>query len=279
MPVRGQPLSVSVSNVTVSFQQSAQLDCTLTGYTGNGTVVISITKNSGSLSTASSYNQQGLTGSLTISTSSYSDTGAYTCTASVTGDDNSTLSATFYLTVLGYEAPTGFVGFGLVKSLETPVVECPVAGTPGPIEFYWQRGSEEDAMRVTTLTTVSSGPFVDSMGRLDLTRAMVNDSDIYRCVGIDVLGNTGFQLFNVEITINESIELATQWYFILLYVIAGVVLLSILVLLIWCCYSTRHQWCVKRTKTVRQKQRVRIPRRPRKLPMEDFGGATDEYAN
>ena len=59
--------------------------------------------------------------------------------------------------------------------------------------------------RVTTLTTVTSGPFVNSLGQLDLTRAVPNDSDIYRCTGTDVVGNSGFQLFNVEvITVVDS---------------------------------------------------------------------------
>ncbi len=53
--------------------------------------------------------------------------------------------------------------------------------------------------RVTTQTDLLSGPFVDSVGRLDLSKAQNSDSGIYRCTGVDVAGGSGYQLFNVEI--------------------------------------------------------------------------------
>ncbi len=41
---------------------------------------------------------------------------------------------------------------------------------------------------------------MDSVGRLDLSKAQRSDSGIYRCTGVDVAGGSGYQLFNVEIT-------------------------------------------------------------------------------
>ncbi len=51
--------------------------------------------------------------------------------------------------------------------------------------------------------------------------------------------------------------LATQWYFILLYALVGVALVAIVILLIWCCYSTRHYWFVKVKTTVIVRKRVK----------------------
>ncbi len=51
--------------------------------------------------------------------------------------------------------------------------------------------------------------------------------------------------------------LATQWYFILLYALAGVALVAMVILLIWCCYSTRHYWFVKIKTTVVVRKRVK----------------------
>ena len=48
------------------------------------------------------------------------------------------------------------------------------------------------------------GPFVDSAGRLDLTRAGFNDTDFYRCTGVDVAGGSGFQIFRVEIVVGDG---------------------------------------------------------------------------
>ena len=47
----------------------------------------------------------------------------------------------------GYVAPFGQFGFGLIKSSETPVVECSLGGTPGAVEFYWQKGESVNASR------------------------------------------------------------------------------------------------------------------------------------
>ena len=43
--------------------------------------------------------------------------------------------------------PRGTVGFGFVKSSETPLLVCSVGGVPGPTEIYWQRGDELNAAR------------------------------------------------------------------------------------------------------------------------------------
>ena len=45
---------------------------------------------------------------------------------------------------------------------------------------------------------------MDSAGRLDLTRALVNDTDFYRCTGVDVAGGSGSQLFRVEVVAGDG---------------------------------------------------------------------------
>jgi len=51
-----------------------------------------------------------------------------------------------------------------------------------------------------------SGVFVDSQGRLDLSRAALTDSGIYRCTGVDVAGASAFRLYNVDIVDITSIS-------------------------------------------------------------------------
>ena len=58
------------------------------------------------------------------------------------------------------------------------------------------------SFRVTENEDVISGLFVDSEGRLDLSRAVASDSGLYRCTGVDIAGASGSQLFNIEIIIN-----------------------------------------------------------------------------
>ncbi|XP_064384209.1 uncharacterized protein LOC135333223 [Halichondria panicea] len=254
LPVTVWGQTVSVSNVSVAYQQQAVLGCSLIGYLGAGPVIISIDKVSGPVST-SLFDQQNLTASLTLVAANYSDIGAYRCTAMIDGESVS--QTTLYLQINGYQPPTGQFGFGLVKSSETQLVECPVEGVPGPSRFYWQRGQRINALRVTTQTDLLSGPFVDSVGRLDLSKAQNSDSGIYRCTGVDVAGGSGYQLFNIEINNVDEFLLATQWYFILLYALAGVALVAMVILLIWCCYSTRHYWFVKIKTTVVVRKRVK----------------------
>jgi len=55
-----------------------------------------------------------------------------------------------------------------------------------------------------TTTTISSGPFVNVNGELDLSRTTVTDSGFYRCFGVDVTGNSASQLFLVEVVIEEG---------------------------------------------------------------------------
>ena len=50
-------------------------------------------------------------------------------------------------------------------------------------------------------TDVTSGPFVNEQGQLDLTLAMEEDSMFYQCTGVDVAGASASQLFRVEVTI------------------------------------------------------------------------------
>lgn len=57
---------------------------------------------------------------------------------------------------------------------------------------------------MTTQTNVTMGPFVDSANRLDLTRANINDSGIYRCTGVDVAGGRGSQLYNIEVVTTDG---------------------------------------------------------------------------
>lgn len=59
--------------------------------------------------------------------------------------------------------------------------------------------------RVTMATNVSSGPFVNKQGQLDLSRAREEDSMFYLCTGQDVAGATASQLFRVEVVIQGSI--------------------------------------------------------------------------
>ena len=153
-----------------------------------------------------------------------------------------------YISLAGYQPPTGQFGFGLVKSSETQLVECPVEGVPGPSRFYWQRGQRINALRyrgyrmcaqkqilhafvqlsfrlrnvpiivalhitqatqppsshthrVTTQTDLLSGPFVDSMGCLNLSKAQ--NSGIYRSIDVPEwtwqVAVDLYQLFNIEI--------------------------------------------------------------------------------
>ncbi len=52
LPVTAWGQTVSVSNVSVAYQQQALLGCSLTGYSGTSPVVISIDKVSGPASTS-----------------------------------------------------------------------------------------------------------------------------------------------------------------------------------------------------------------------------------
>ena len=56
----------------------------------------------------------------------------------------------------GYEAPRkrGVGQFGLVKTSEQTLVDCPVMGVPGPAMFYWERG--EDLFNMTGYVAVVS---------------------------------------------------------------------------------------------------------------------------
>ena len=50
-------------------------------------------------------------------------------------------------------------------------------------------------------TDVTSGPFVNEQGQLDLTLAMEEDSVFYQCTGVDVAGANASQLFRVKVII------------------------------------------------------------------------------
>ena len=60
-------------------------------------------------------------------------------------------------------------------------------------------------MRVTMATNVTSGPFVNEQGQLDLTLAREEDSMFYECTGVDVAGANASQLFRVEITMEGGL--------------------------------------------------------------------------
>ena len=55
----------------------------------------------------------------------------------------------WHIQLKGYEAPRkrGVGQFGLVKTSEQTLVDCPVVGVPGPVMFYWERG--EDLLNTT----------------------------------------------------------------------------------------------------------------------------------
>ena len=50
-------------------------------------------------------------------------------------------------------------------------------------------------------TNVTSGPFVNEQGQLDLTLATEEDSMFYLCTGVDVAGASASQLFRVEVVV------------------------------------------------------------------------------
>ena len=50
-------------------------------------------------------------------------------------------------------------------------------------------------------TDVTSGPFVNEQGQLDLTLATEEDSMFNQCTGVDVAGASASQLFRVEVII------------------------------------------------------------------------------
>ena len=65
-------------------------------------------------------------------------------------------------------------------------------------------------MRVTMATNVTSGPFVNEQGQLDLTLAREEDSMFYECTGVDVAGANASQLFRVEITMEGGLILVNS---------------------------------------------------------------------
>ena len=46
---------------------------------------------------------------------------------------------------------------------------------------------------------MSSGPFVNEQGQLDLSRATEEDTMFYVCTGVDVAGASASQLFRVQV--------------------------------------------------------------------------------
>lgn len=48
-------------------------------------------------------------------------------------------------------------------------------------------------------TNVTTGPFVNEQGQLDLSRTTVEDSMFYLCTGVDVAGANASQLFRIEV--------------------------------------------------------------------------------
>ena len=60
------------------------------------------------------------------------------------------------------------------------------------------------------LTNVTSGPFVNEQGQLDLTLAKEEDSVFYLCIGVDVAGASASQLFRVEVVIEGGSMYLTQ---------------------------------------------------------------------
>jgi hypothetical protein len=63
-------------------------------------------------------------------------------------------------------------------------------------------------MGVTMAINVTSGPFVNEQGQLDLTLASEEDSIFYECTRVDVAGANASQLFRVEITMEGELILA-----------------------------------------------------------------------
>ena len=59
-------------------------------------------------------------------------------------------------------------------------------------------------------TNVTSGPFVNEWGQLDLTLARKEDSMFYECTGVDVAGANASQLFRVEITMEGELILVNN---------------------------------------------------------------------
>ena len=55
--------------------------------------------------------------------------------------------------------------------------------------------------RVTTELNVTSGPFVNERGQLDLSRATEEDTMFYQCTGVDVAGGNASQLFRIEVIV------------------------------------------------------------------------------
>ena len=55
------------------------------------------------------------------------------------------------------------------------------------------------------LTNVTSGPFVNEQGQLDLTLAREEDSMFYLCIGVDVAGANASQLFRVEVIVEGGL--------------------------------------------------------------------------
>lgn len=51
-------------------------------------------------------------------------------------------------------------------------------------------------------STSTTGPFVDNLDRLDLTRASISDTGMYKCTGVDAIGGRGSQVFTVEIVVD-----------------------------------------------------------------------------
>ena len=48
-------------------------------------------------------------------------------------------------------------------------------------------------------TNITTGPFVNERGQLDLSRTTVEDTMFYLCTGVDVAGASASQLFRVEV--------------------------------------------------------------------------------
>ena len=59
---------------------------------------------------------------------------------------------------------------------------------------------------VTMATNVTSGPFVNERGQLDLTLAREEDSMFYECTGVDVAGANASQLFSIEVTVEGGLS-------------------------------------------------------------------------
>ena len=55
--------------------------------------------------------------------------------------------------------------------------------------------------RVTMATNVTTGPFVNTLGQLDLSRATEDDTMFYLCTGVDVAGASASQLFRIDVVV------------------------------------------------------------------------------